>query len=102
MQASKDILYTLANCPLEIVLSLKFVVGLIEEDSFLWETEKEYLSSFMYYLQIYGDPRGRGNYASKFSLMLMWKLSMIAHYFKKSMDAEFTEEIFDACLFCLE
>lgn len=56
LNASRDILYNLANCPLEIILSLKFVLGLLAEDEMIWESEKEYLSSFMYYLQIYGDP----------------------------------------------
>lgn len=32
----------------------------------------------------------------------MWKLSIIAHYFKKSMDAELCEEILDSIIFNLE
>lgn len=65
--ASKDILYNLSKCPLEIIVSLQFMRGLIFEDHMLNESEKEYISSFIHYLSIYGDPRGRGNYSHQFS-----------------------------------
>ena len=50
-------------------------------------------------MQIYGDPRGRGNYTSPFNLFFSWKLSLLALADgKKLNDSELAEELFDSSL----
>jgi len=52
--------------------------------------------------QIYGDPRGRGNFTIPYSLFLSWKLSLLSlAEDKKVHDSEFAEELFDASMRCL-
>jgi hypothetical protein len=52
--------------------------------------------------QIYGDPRGRGNFTVPYSLFLSWKLSLLSlAEDKKVHDSEFAEELFDAAMRCL-
>ncbi len=98
-KSAKDILYNLAWCPLETIISLQFVRAMLSENELLHESEKDYLVSFIHYLSVYGDPRGRGNHSHQFSSILMWKLSMISQYYGKIMDAEFCEEILDAIIY---
>ena len=51
---------------------------------------------------LYGDPRGRGNLGVPYTLMLSWKLSIIALIEDKKLhDSEFAEELFDGCLTAL-
>ena len=49
---------------------------------------------------LYGDPRGRGNYSVPYFLFLSWKLALLGLTIdnKKVHDAEFSEEIFDSAL----
>lgn len=48
---------------------------------------------------LYGDPRGRGNLGTPYTLFLSWKLSLIALIDDKRLhDSEFSDELFDACL----
>ena len=53
-------------------------------------------------MEIYGDPRGRGNFGIPFGLFISWKLSLLALVEEKKLhDSEFAEELFDATLFSL-
>jgi len=53
-------------------------------------------------MNMYGDPRGRGNITIPYSLYLSWKLSLISlAEDKKLHDSEFAEELFDSSLKCL-
>ena len=72
------------------------------ENEVLYNSEKEYLTSLIHYLPLYGDPRGRGNYSTQYVNIILWKLSLIAHHYKKPIDAEFSEEMLDAVLLNLE
>lgn len=66
------------------------------------EAEKSYLTSLLCLFQLYGDPRGRGNYTIPYTLFLSWKLSLLAlAEDKKVHDSEFAEELFDAAMRCL-
>ncbi len=66
------------------------------------EAEKSYLTAMICLFQLYGDPRGRGNYAIPYSLFLSWKLSLLSlAEDKKIHDSEFAEELFDGALRCL-
>ena len=70
-----------------------------EMDQFPIESEKNYLAALIIAFQIYGDPRGRGNYSSPFCLFFAWKLSLLALADgKKTNDAELSEELFDSTL----
>jgi hypothetical protein len=54
------------------------------------------------FFQLYGDPRGRGNFSVPYNLFLSWKLSLLSlAEDKKVHDSEFAEELFDATLMCL-
>ena len=49
--------------------------------------------------QIYGDPRGRGNYSIPYYLFFAWKLSLLSLADgKKSNDNELSEELMDSAL----
>jgi len=66
------------------------------------ESEKQYLQALMFLFKQYGDPRGRGNAAVPYSLLLSWKLSVLPMIQdKKIHDSEYAEELFDATLFSL-
>lgn len=70
-----------------------------EMDQFPIESEKNYLAALIIAFQIYGDPRGRGNYSSPFCLFFAWKLSLLALADgKKTNDSELSEELFDSTL----
>lgn len=63
------------------------------------ESEKNYLAAMVLAFQIYGDPRGRGNYSIPYLLFFSWKLSLLAlAESRKLNDSELAEEIFDATL----
>ena len=66
------------------------------------EAEKSYLTATICLLQLYGDPRGRGNIGIPINLFLSWKLSLLSlAEDKKLHDSEVAEEVFDATLRCL-
>ena len=70
------------------------------EEIFPAESEKCYLAALICAFQVLGDPRGRGNYSSPFTLFFSWKLSILAlAEGKKFHDSELAEELFDATLF---
>ena len=49
--------------------------------------------------QIFGDPRGRGNYSVPYFLSFSWKLSLLSLADgKKLVDSELAEELFDSAL----
>lgn len=62
--------------------------GVLFEKENIVEAEKEYLMALIHYFPVLCDPRGRGAYSSNYLLALTWKASMIAHYYKKEIDAE--------------
>lgn len=68
-------------------------------DQFPIESEKNYIAAMIIAFQIYGDPRGRGNYSIPYQLFFAWKLSLLSlAEGKKSQDSELSEELFDAAL----
>lgn len=68
-------------------------------DMFPVESEKSYLACIICVMQVYGDPRGRGNFGIPFTLLSSWKLSLLAlAETKKLHDSECAEEFFDATL----
>ena len=70
-----------------------------EIEMFPIESEKNYLASMVLAFQIYGDPRGRGNYSIPYFLFFSWKLSLLALAENKKLnDSELAEELFDATL----
>lgn len=76
-------------------------VGILFEKDNIIESEKEYLMALIHYFVVLSDPRGRGAYSSNYMLALSWKSSMMAHYYKKQIDAELCEELLDATLYNL-
>lgn len=98
MEKTREILFNLAKCPLEIISVMQNFAGLLFEKDNIVESEKEYLMSMIHYFVVLSDPRGRGAYSSNYLLGLTWKSSMIAHYYKKLIDAELCEEMLDATL----
>ena len=73
-----------------------------EIEQFPIESEKHYIAALITAFQIYGDPRGRGNYSVPFYLFLSWKLSLLALADgKKLNDSELAEELFDSTLISL-
>ena len=64
-----------------------FAVILLEKENIV-EAEKEYLMALIHYFLVIIDPRGRGTYSSNYLLALTWKASMVAHYYKKNINAE--------------
>ena len=57
------------------------------------------MSSLINIFLLYGDPRGRGNIGIPYTLLVSWKLSLLAlTEDKKVHDSEFAEEIFDASM----
>lgn len=70
-----------------------------EIESFPVESEKNYLVATVLAFQIYGDPRGRGNYSIPYQLFFAWKLSLLAlAESRKLNDSELAEEMFDSTL----
>lgn len=101
MAKAREMLFNLNKCPLEIISIMQTFAGLLCEKDSIVESEKEYLMSMIHYFVITSDPRGRGAYSSNYLLALAWKSSMIAHYYKKQIDAELCEEVLDATLYNL-
>lgn len=70
-----------------------------EIENFPIESEKNYLVALVLAFQIYGDPRGRGNYSIPYYLFFAWKLSLLSlAESRKLNDSELSEELFDATL----
>jgi hypothetical protein len=101
MEKSREILFNLSKCPLEIISMMQTFAGLLFEKENIVESEKEYLMALIHYFVVLSDPRGRGAYSSNYLLCLTWKASMIAHYYKKQIDAELCEELLDAAIYNL-
>lgn len=76
-----------------------FCDGSEELDQFPIESEKNYLLAMVLAFQIFGDPRGRGNYSVPYFLFFSWKLSLLSLADgKKLVDSELAEELFDSSL----
>ena len=76
-----------------------FCDGSEELDQFPIESEKNYLLAMVLAFQIFGDPRGRGNYSVPYFLFFAWKLSLLSLADgKKLVDSELAEELFDSSL----
>lgn len=73
----------------------------VNDDSiFPIESEKSYLTALLCLFQMFGDPRGRGNFSVPYMLLVSWKLGLlpISIENRKVYDAEFSEELFDSTL----
>ena len=104
LQKVRDLLHQAFLCPPELIVMCMTLTGLWQDmneemDQFPIESEKNYLAALIIAFQIYGDPRGRGNYSSPFCLFFAWKLSLLALADgKKTNDSELSEELFDSTL----
>ena len=91
-------------CSPEIIIMCMTLTGLFcdsseELDQFPIESEKNYLLAMVLGFQIFGDPRGRGNYSIPYFLFFAWKLSLLSLADgKKLVDSELAEELFDSAL----
>jgi len=100
----RDILFEALTCSPELIVMCQMLTGLFtdasdEQEQFPLESEKNYCAALICLIQVYGDPRGRGNYTSPYALLFSWKLSQLAlAESRKLADSEFAEEIFDASL----
>ncbi len=104
LQKVRELLFSALTCPPEIVVMCMMLTGVWQDlneemDQFPIESEKNYLSALTIAFQIFGDPRGRGNYSIPYYLFFTWKLSLLAQAEgKKTNDMELCEELFDATL----
>ena len=98
LEKSREILFNLSKCPLEIISMMQTFAGILLEKENIVESEKEYLMALIHYFPVVSDPRGRGTYSSNYLLALTWKASMVAHYYKKDIDAELWEELLDSTI----
>lgn len=100
----RDLLQESLYCSPEIIVMCMMLTGLLydvsdEIENFPIESEKNYLVAMVLAFQIYGDPRGRGNYSIPYCLFFSWKLSLLAlAESRKLHDSELAEEMFDATL----
>ena len=68
-------------------------------ENLIADAERSYMVAMKAMFHLYGDPRGRGNFGVPITLMLSWKLSLIALIDDKRLhDSEFSDELFDGCL----
>jgi hypothetical protein len=102
----RDALFTVTFCSPETIICIQILTGLYFEekrDQLSIEAEKSYLTAMICIFQLYGDPRGRGNFTMPYSVFLSWKLSLLSlSEDKKLHDSEFAEELFDASMGCLQ
>ena len=90
------------KCSPENLIMLNIAGAFAVENFPKIEQEKAYLSSLVCLLKLYGDPRGRGNFATPISLLLSWKLSILPMVQdRKIHDSEYAEELYDASLLSL-
>lgn len=82
LEKCREIIFNLIECPLEIISMMQLFAGILFEQDNMIESEKEYLMALIHNFIILGDPRGRGAYSSNYTTGLVWKTSMIAHYYK--------------------
>ena len=100
----RDLLHEAQVCSPEIIIMCMTLTGLFcdsseELDQFPIESEKNYLLAMVLGFQIFGDPRGRGNYSIPYFLFFAWKLSLLSLADgKKLVDSELAEELFDSAL----
>lgn len=82
--------------PPELVLFGFTVAGVFYECSKNFtEAERYYIYSFLTFLEIYGDPRGRGNYSHPWALFLTYKLKELSQLNKRTTDVTFMTELFE-------
>ena len=104
LQKVRDLLHSAFTCPPELIVMCMTLTGLFQDlteeiDAFPIESEKNYIAALIIAFQIYGDPRGRGNYSVPLYLFYAWKLSILSHADgKKTNDTELAEELFDSTL----
>ena len=100
----RELLHQAFSCPPEIIVMCMTLTGIFEDmneeiDQFPIESEKNYIAAMIIAFQIYGDPRGRGNYSIPYYLFFAWKLSLLSLADgKKSNDNELSEELMDSAL----
>lgn len=102
----KEYQAVISKCAPETLITSQIIDGLSFEELqhddsvFPIEAERSYLSALLGLFQIIGDPRGRGNSSTPLMLLVTWKLSLLSLSIenRKVHDAEFAEELFDACL----
>ncbi len=89
--------------PQETVLSALTMLGILAETGKgLAEARSFYLAATLLYLRLYGDPRGRGNGAVAWGLMLAQKLKKLAELDNKQpMDREYAEELDEAMRYAI-
>ena len=94
-----------SKCSPEVIVMSQIICGLSYEQAnddsiFPIESEKCYLTALLCLFQIFGDPRGRGNFSAPYMLFVTWKLGLlpISVENRKVYDAEFSEELFDSTL----
>jgi hypothetical protein len=103
----RDLLHQAFICPPELVMMSMTLMGVWQDmneeiEQFPIESEKHYIAALITAFQIYGDPRGRGNYSVPFYLFFAWKLSLLSLADgKKINDSELSEELFDSTLISL-
>ena len=102
----KEYQASISKCAPETLITSQIIDGLSYEELghddsvFPIEAERSYLSALLGLFQTNGDPRGRGNSSTPLMLLVTWKLGLLSLSIenRKVHDAEFAEELFDACL----
>ncbi len=91
-------LKTLNACPPELVLFSLTMSG-VSAGCMGMQSESEcFLTySLWVFLLLYGDPRGRGNSSHPWGLLLAYLLRRVAELGKRTMDADYMDELF-ACI----
>ena len=103
----RELLMTAQTLSPELIVMCMTLFALFSEqstdiDSFPNEAEKLYLAALILSFQVYGDPRGRGNYTIPYYLFYSWKLSLLSLADgRKIGDSELSEELFDCSLHSL-
>jgi len=87
---------SLTLVPPELILFCFTVAGVAHEcKKETIEAERYYIYSFLVYLEMYGDPRGRGNYCHPWGLFLTYKLKELSQINKRTTDVIFMTELFE-------
>lgn len=86
----------------ELIIITHTLLGMMSENKSLLECEQNYMMSLLILHKLYGDPRGRGALGIPWELFITWRLSIIARLQNKLQDAEYVEELFDACVINLK
>ena len=83
LQKIRELLLQTLTCAPEVIVLCMMLTGVWQDlneemDQFPIESEKNFLAALIIAFQIYGDPRGRGNYSVPYYLYFTWKLSLLA------------------------